>query len=59
MRKIGLGRALVLLGIFVECIGLMLYGLEIVPRGVFRAIVLAGVMIDLAALVVILKRSEF
>ena len=59
MRKRSIGQWLVLAGNLVICIDLLLNGFELISLTVFRAIILIAVVIDISALVVIWKKSEF
>ena len=59
MRKRSIGQWLVLIGNLVLCIGLILNGFEVISLSVFRVFVLIGLVIFIAALIVIWKRSEF
>ena len=59
MKKIGVGRALSLIGIVILSIGLVGNGFELLPQAGFRAVVLVGILVQAAALVLILKKSEF
>lgn len=54
-----MGRILSLTGILILAVGLICNGFELLPEAGFRAVVLAGILVQAAALVLILKRSEF
>ena len=58
-RKISAGQFISLIGTFLLCAGLVLNGFEIVPITVFRLIVAAGIIVQIIALIFILKRKEF
>ena len=57
-RKIRIGQLISAIGSFLTGIGLILNGFELVPVPVFRVIVLAGVLLQAVALIVILTRKE-
>lgn len=59
MKKIGIGRALSLTGILILAVGLVCNGFELLPAAGFRIVVLAGILVQAAALFLILKKSEF
>ena len=59
MRKRSIGQWLVLLGSLVSCIGILLNAFEITSLTGFRVIVCIGIIIELIALIVIWKKSEF
>ena len=59
MRRIGIGRLTSLIGILVLSIGLICNAFEIVSITAFRIIVLAGIIAEVAALILILKKNEF
>jgi len=59
MRRIGIGRLISLIGILVLSIGLICNAFEIVSITAFRIIVLAGIIAEVAALILILKKNEF
>ena len=57
-RKIGIGQIISNIGTIIIGIGLICNGFEIISKPVFRWIVLAGVIVQAAALVYILKNRE-
>ena len=59
MKKIGISRLISLIGILVLSIGLICNGFEFVSITAFRIIVLIGIILEVVALIFILKRSEF
>ncbi len=59
MKKISIGRLMVFIGILVLSIGLICNAFEFVTIMVFRIIVLVGIIIEVLALVLILKKNEF
>ena len=59
MRKRSIGQWLVLAGNLVICVNLILNGFEIIPLTVFRIITAIAVIIDIVALILIWKKSEF
>lgn len=59
MKKISIGRLISLIGILVLSIGLICNAFEIVSITAFRIIVLIGIIAEVVALIIILKRSEF
>lgn len=59
MKKRSIGQWLALAGNLVICIDLLLNGFELISRTTFRAIIIIAVVIDISALVVIWKKSEF
>ena len=59
MRKRSIGQWLVLAGNLVICVNLILNGFEIIPLMVFRIITAIAVIIDIVALILIWKKSEF
>ena len=59
MKKIGIGRLSSLIGILVLSIGLICNAFEFVSITAFRIIVLVGIIMEVVALIFILKKSEF
>ena len=59
MKKIGIGRLISLIGIWLLSIGLICYAFEFVSITAFRIIVLIGIITEVVALIFILKKSEF
>ena len=59
MKKRSVGQWLALAGNLVMCVGLLLNGLELLPLNGFRVFIGIGLAIDLIALILIFKRSEF
>lgn len=59
MKKASIGRIICSIGILILSIGLICNGFELVSVAVFRIIVLAGIIAEIAALVFALKRNEF
>ncbi|MBQ9920694.1 MAG: hypothetical protein IJO52_00775 [Clostridia bacterium] len=59
MKKIGIGRFIALIGILVLSIGLICNSFEFVSITAFRIIVLVGIITEVVALILILKKSEF
>ncbi len=57
-RKISVGQIISIIGTLVISIGLICNGFELVPVGVFRAIALVGIALQVVALVLILSRKE-
>jgi len=58
-RKVGAGQFISLIGTFILCAGLALNAFDVIPVAVFRLIVAAGIVVQIVALVFILKRKEF
>lgn len=58
-RKISIGQAFSLAGTALLSAGLILNGLEVLSNTAFRAVVFTGIVIELIALILILKRKEF
>ncbi len=59
MKKISIGRLISFIGILVLSIGLICNAFEFVPIPAFRIIVLVGIIMEVVALIFILKKSEF
>ena len=59
MKKISISRLISLVGILVLSIGLICNAFEFVSITAFRIIVLVGIILEVVALVFILKKSEF
>ncbi|MGN0538286.1 MAG: hypothetical protein ACI4KI_00350 [Candidatus Fimenecus sp.] len=59
MKKISIGRLISLIGILVLSIGLVFNAFEFVSIAAFRIIVLVGIIAEVLALILILKKSEF
>ena len=57
--KWSVGRVISVIGILVLCAGLLCNSFELISNVAFRVIVLVGIIIDLIALCIILKREEF
>ena len=58
MKKIRIGRLISFIGILVLSIGLICNAFEFVSITAFRIIVLVGIIMDVVALIFILKKSE-
>ena len=59
MKKISIGRLIGLIGILVLSIGLICNAFEFVSITAFRIIVLVGIIMEVLALIFILKKNEF
>ena len=59
MKKISIGRLISLIGILVMSIGLICNAFELISIVAFRIIVLVGIIMEVVALIFILKKSEF
>ena len=59
MKKISIGRLISLIGTLVLSIGLICNAFEIVSITAFLIIVLVGIIMEVVALIFILKKSEF
>ncbi len=59
MKNISTGRLISFIGILTLSIGLICNGFELVSITVFRIIVLVGIIMQVIALVFILKKNEF
>ena len=57
--KRSLGKYVSVMGTLILCVGLICNGFEMISNGVFRLIVLAGIIVHLIAFGIILKRKEF
>jgi len=57
--KWSMGRIISVIGTLILCVGLICNGFEMISNGVFRLIVLAGIIVNLIAFGIILKRKEF
>ena len=57
--KRSLGKYVSVMGTLILCVGLICNGFEMISNGVFRLIVLAGIIVNLIAFGIILKRKEF
>ena len=57
--KWSMGRIVSVLGILILCAGLLCNSFELISNTVFRIIVLIGIIVNLIALCIILKREEF
>lgn len=57
-RRISTGQLVSSIGITVICISLMLRSFELLPRSVYFVMVGIGILTEIAALVLILKRRE-
>jgi hypothetical protein len=58
-RRWSVGRIVSVIGILILCIGLLLNGFELISNTIFRVIVLVGIIVNLVALCIILKKEEF
>ena len=58
-RKYSVGRIVSIIGILILCMGLLLNGFELISNTIFRVIVLVGIIVNLVALCIILKKEEF
>ena len=56
--KWSMGRIISVIGTLILCVGLICNGFEMISNGVFRLIVLVGIIVHLIALGIILKRKE-
>ena len=56
--KWSMGRIISVIGTLILCVGLICNGFEMISNGVFRLIVLAGIIVHLIAFGIILKRKE-
>ncbi|MBQ3108530.1 MAG: hypothetical protein IJC67_02850 [Clostridia bacterium] len=57
-RKISVGQLVSMIGTLILCIGLLCNGFELVSNTVFRLIVLAGIIVQVIAFILILSRKE-
>ena len=58
-KRWSVGRIVSVIGILILCIGLLLNGFELISNTIFRVIVLVGIIVNLVALCIILKKEEF
>ena len=58
-RRYGVGRIVSIIGILILCVGLLCNSFELISTAVFRVVVLVGIIVNLIALCIILKRDEF
>jgi hypothetical protein len=58
-RRWSVGRIVSVIGILILCMGLLLNGFELISNTIFRVIVLVGIIVNLVALCIILKKEEF
>ena len=58
-RKYSVGRIVSIIGILILCVGLLCNGFELISITMFRIIVLIGIIVNMIALYIILKRKEF
>lgn len=57
--KWSMGRIISVIGILILGVGLLCHSFELISIAVFRAVVLVGIIVNLIALCIILKREEF
>ena len=57
--KWSMGRIVSIIGILILCVGLLCNSFELISTAVFRVVVLVGIIVNLIALCIILKRDEF
>ena len=57
--KWSMGRIVSVIGILILCVGLLCNSFELISTAVFRVVVLVGIVVNLIALCIILKREEF
>ena len=58
-RKYSVGRIVSIIGILILCMGLLCNGFELISITMFRIIVLIGIIVNMIALYIILKKKEF
>ena len=58
-QKMSPGKLLSMAGLLVTCVALLLHGLEVLSPTAFRLTVLAGVAIEVIAVIVIHKTNTF
>ena len=58
-RRWSVGRIVSVIGILILCVGLLCNGFELISNTLFRIIVLLGIIVNMVALYIILKRDEF
>jgi hypothetical protein len=58
-RKYSVGRIVSIIGILILCVGLLCNSFELISTAVFRVVVFVGIIVNLIALCIILKRDEF
>jgi hypothetical protein len=58
-KRWSVGRIVSVIGILILCMGLLLNGFELISNTIFRVIVLVGIIVNLVALCIILKKEEF
>ena len=58
-KRWSVGRIVSVIGMLILCIGLLLNGFELISNTIFRVIVLVGIIVNLVALCIILKKEEF
>ena len=58
MKKMSAGRLISIIGILILSIGLICNAFEFMSITAFRGIVFAGIVIEVIALIFILKKSE-
>lgn len=59
MKKYSIGRIISLIGILILAIGLICNSFELISLTIFRIVVLAGIITQIVALVLILTKKEF
>ena len=57
--KCSAGRIVSVVGRLILCVGLLCNSFELISTAVFRVVVLVGIIVNLIALCIILKRDEF
>ena len=57
--KWSMGRIVSVIGILILCVGLLCNSFELISTAVVRVVVLVGIVVNLIALCIILKREEF
>jgi hypothetical protein len=58
-REYSVGHIVSVVGILILCVGLLCNSFELISTAVFRVVVLVGIIVNLIALCIILKRDEF
>ena len=59
MKKLSIGRIISFIGILILAIGLICNSFELISLAAFRIIVLAGIITQMVALILILTKKEY
>lgn len=58
-RKVSIGQLISIIGTLILCAGLFCNGFSLISVSVFRIIIAIGIMAQVVALLLILKKNEF